>query len=311
MRGLSISLLVASFASLAICAQAGEDLPVKNFFGTVPNAAPAAPKTIGFYTLGCVAGAKALPADGPAWQAMRLSRNRNWGLPVLVNYIETMAQDARTIDGWPGLLVGDMSQPRGGPMISGHASHQTGLDVDIWFDPMPDRTLTRDERETRSATSYIKKGTDTELNRNKWTDSHSAMIKRAASYPEVQRIFVNAGIKKELCRWAGDDRGWLRKVRPWYRHEDHLHVRLRCPKGMTSCKAQNPTAAGDGCGENLTWWLSPARYKKATGPIRYKPELTIADLPAACRPVLAAGPDGIVIPAGAYVPQPRFRPKVN
>jgi murein endopeptidase len=30
-----------------------------------------------------------------------------------------------------GLLIGDMSQPRDGPMLYGHSSHQIGLDVDI------------------------------------------------------------------------------------------------------------------------------------------------------------------------------------
>ena len=96
---------------------------------------------------------------------------------------------------------------------------------DIWFDPMPPYVMTAQEREDRSATSYIKSGTNTKLRQDLWTDAHSRMIKRAASYPEVERIFVNAGVKKELCDSAGKDRAWLRKVRPWYLHDDHLHVR--------------------------------------------------------------------------------------
>ena len=294
-----------------LLAAEAQQRPVKQFFGEVATGSPAAAHSIGFYAKGCLAGGEALPVDGPAWQAMRLSRNRNWGTPGLVAFIEKLANDVRQFDGWSGLLVGDMSQPRGGPMISGHSSHQTGLDVDVWFDPMPDRVLSAQERETIGASSYIRQGTNTDLDVARWGEAHNRLIRRAASYPEVQRIFVNASIKKALCAWAGDDRAWLRKVRPWYRHEDHLHVRLHCPKGMKNCKRQDPTVAGDGCGDNLTWWLNPARYKPAKGPIRLKPELTMGDLPAACRNVLSAGADGIDIPHGPYAPLPRLRPQIN
>ena len=284
----------------------------KQLFAKVADPAPLSARSIGFYTRGCLAGAQQLSADGPQWQAMRLSRNRYWGMPELVAYIERLARDARVKDGWPGLLVGDMSQPRGGPMLSGHTSHQTGLDVDIWFDPMPDRILTAEERETVGATSYVKAGTNVELDESRWTEAHSRLVRRVVSYPEVQRIFVNPGIKKELCDWAGSDRAWLRKVRPWYKHDDHLHVRLRCPPGVAGCKAQDPTAAGDGCGGNLAWWLSPDRYKPAKGPIRYAPELTLADLPAACAGVLTVGPGGLPAEALAgTVPLPRLRSQTN
>jgi penicillin-insensitive murein endopeptidase len=303
-----LAILIAA-APLAV-AQAAEP-EARQLFAKVPTPAPLEARSIGFYTRGCLAGAKQLAVDGPAWQAMRLSRNRYWGMPELVAYIERLAKDARARDGWNGLLVGDMSQPRGGPMLTGHSSHQVGLDVDIWFDQMPDRTLSAGERENIGATSYIKKGTNTELDRSKWTEAHNRLIKRAASYPEVQRIFVNAGIKQELCNWAGSDRAWLRKVRPWYKHDDHLHVRLTCPKGMSGCKPQDPTPAGDGCGENLAWWLSDAPYKPAEGPIRYKPELTLKDLPAVCRQVLNAGLAEPVTIAAPEPPVPRQRPAIN
>ena len=118
--------------------------------------------------------------------------------------------------------------------------------------------------------------------------AHSRLIKRAASYPEVERIFVNAGVKKELCNTAGKDRAWLRKVRPWYLHDDHLHVRLSCPPGMAGCVAQDPVPEGDGCGENLRYWLSDAPY--AADRRRSRSEAAAAD--DACRPSLR-------LPAGA------------
>ena len=245
---------------------------------------------------------------------MRLSRNRYWGMPELVAYVEKLARDARAEDGWPGLLVGDLSQPRGGPMVSGHASHQIGLDVDIWFVPMPDRTLTPEEREAISAISLIKPGTNVQLDPALWTDGLGRLLKRAASYPEVERIFVNAGIKKKLCDTAGSDRAWLRKIRPWYKHDDHFHVRLSCPPGLAGCKGQEAVPAGDGCGENLAWWLGPAPYRPAPKPAKPAPDLTMASLPALCREVLEAGKSGDSAERPvdtANVPLPTARPKAN
>ena len=187
-----------------------------------------------------MAGAVALPPDGPHWQAMRLSRNRHWGLPVLVDYIQTLARDAAAQDGWPGLLVGDMAQPRGGPMLTGHASHQTGLDVDIWLMPMPDRRLSEREREDIPAPAVVEPGPH-EVFEDEWTPALGRLIRRAALDPRVERIFVAPGIKKELCETMGSDRTWMSKVRPYYGHHDHIHVRLSCPRG-TPCRAQDSSA---------------------------------------------------------------------
>ena len=309
MRSIHMAALILAFCT-ASGALAQDGVPAKQLFGKMLGPADLEARSIGFYSRGCLAGAQALAVNGPEWQVMRLSRNRYWGMPQLVDYIEKLAQDAQQKDGWPGLLVGDLSQPRGGPMLSGHSSHQIGLDVDIWFDPMPSRTLTVEERENLSARSYIKRGTNTKLDKSMWTEAHSRLIKRAASYPEVDRIFVNAGVKKELCRWAGRDRAWLRKVRPWYLHDDHLHVRLKCPEGMSGCRPQKPTEKGDGCGKNLSWWLSSIPYAppgKPPKPSKPKPAVTLAGLPDACRTVLDATASGGVVEV--RVPTPRPRPR--
>src|SRR6478609_9603913 len=178
--------------------------PAKMLFGAVSAPAPLAARAIGSYARGCLAGGVSLPINGPDWQVMRLSRNRNWGTPQLLDYLERLASDARARDGWPGLLVGDMAQPRGGPMITGHSSHQIGLDADVWLTPMPDRILTPQEREDITATSMLKDPftVDPAI----WTPLHTKLIKRAASYPQVSRIFVHPAIKKILCQQAGKDR---------------------------------------------------------------------------------------------------------
>ena len=197
---------------------------------------------IGSYAKGCLAGGTALPLDGPAWQAMRLSRNRVWGHPDLVAFIERLAIGAQG-DGWPGLLVGDMAQPRGGPMRTGHASHQIGLDVDLWLTPMPDRRLSGEERESISAVSMLKPGTRT-VDEALFTDARIALIRRASLDPEVARIFVHPAIKQAMCDRAAGDRAWLTKIRPWWGHDAHFHVRLACPPGETPVPRPGPAGTG-------------------------------------------------------------------
>ncbi|MTW19020.1 penicillin-insensitive murein endopeptidase [Rhodoplanes serenus] len=263
--------------------------PAKALFGRKATPTHMEARAIGFYSKGCLAGGTALPVNGPAWQVMRLSRNRNWGHPELVAMLERLAADARKA-GWPGLLVGDMSQPRGGPMLTGHASHQVGLDADIWLTPMPDRELTRKEREEMSATMVVARDR-TDVDPAVWTPGHVAVIRTAAKRPEVDRIFVNAAIKKALCRDAGADRGWLAKVRPYWGHDYHFHVRIHCPGGDPGCTPQPPVPNnGDGCGKELDWWfqdsvLHPPPPKEPPKP---RPPLTLAELPPACRMVLQA-----------------------
>jgi penicillin-insensitive murein DD-endopeptidase len=260
----------------------------KELFGRRTTPAAMATRSIGSYNKGCLAGAVALPINGPTWQVMRLSRNRNWGHPNLIRFLERLSARAAK-GGWPGLLVGDMSQPRGGPMLTGHASHQVGLDADIWLTPMPGRELTPLEREEMSATNVVA-ADRLDVDRSIWTESHGKLLRIAAEDPEVERIFVNAAIKKELCRDAGDNRSWLEKVRPWWGHDYHFHVRIRCPADSPDCKPQPPAPAGDGCGKDLNWWFSEAvlHPPPPKEPEKPKPSLTLAQLPAACRQVLNA-----------------------
>jgi penicillin-insensitive murein DD-endopeptidase len=270
--------------------------PAKVLFGAVSAPVPLAARAIGTYAKGCLSGATALPVDGPAWQAMRLSRNRNWGHPKLISLIEKLATEGKAKDGWPGLLVGDIAQPRGGPMLTGHASHQLGLDADIWLTPMPDRTLSREEREKIEATSML--GEDEQsVNRDVWTDGHLKILKRAASYPEVERIFVHPAIKQVLCYTAGTDRGWLSKVRPYWGHNFHFHVRISCPPGSADCSPQKPVPGDDGCGKELDDWLHMvAKTAPVPAPIpipqpptvaaKEKRPMTLDQMPAGCRVVL-------------------------
>jgi penicillin-insensitive murein endopeptidase len=256
----------------------------RDLFGAMSRPSAGMSVPTGGYARGCLAGAVQLPADGPGWQAMRLSRDRRWGTPELVNYIEALAEAVRQ-DGWPGILVGDMGQPRGGPTRTGHASHQIGLDVDIWLQPMPARILSAREREELSAISVLKRGSR-DVDPARFGEGQRLLIYRAARLPGVARIFVAPGIKKSLCSIRWRDPSFLSKVRPWYGHDDHIHVRLSCPAGAAACIEQDPVPPGDGCGAELDYWFTDAPYRPSTAPPA--PPLTMADLPRACEAVLTS-----------------------
>jgi penicillin-insensitive murein endopeptidase len=272
---------------LPVAVAADDMAPAKTLFGNVAkptqggNAA-----ALGTYAQGCLHGAVRLPADGPGWAVMRPSRNRAWGHPQLIGFIRELAAAAPAA-GWRGLLVGDLAQPRGGPMLTGHASHQIGLDVDIWLTPLPPGGVDATMRETIPATSVLREDS-LEADQTRLTGSAMALIRRAALLPEVDRIFVHPGIKRALCDQVDGDRGWLGKIRPWWGHDAHFHVRLRCPEGETACVRQSPPPSGDGCGEELAWWFTDEPWRPKVPPAPPPPPLTLADLPPACRSVLGA-----------------------
>jgi len=254
----------------------------------LPAAMPT--RVIGSYVRGCIAGAERMPINGDSWQVMRLSRNRNWGHPDMIALLKRLSAKAPKDAGWPGILVGDIGQPRGGPALSGHASHQLGLDADIWLTPMPDHMLSRGDREEMSAVMMVRPDR-LDIDPHVFTPGHLAVIRDAAQEPAVQRIFVNAAIKKALCREAKGDRGWLSKVRPWWGHDYHFHIRIKCPAGSSECEGQPEPAASEGCSAgDLAYWfkdsvLHPTPPKEPPKP---RPPMTLAQLPAGCRQVLAA-----------------------
>ncbi len=188
-------------------------VPAKELFGRKRRRLRrCTPRSIGFYAKGCIAGAKALPINGETWQVMRLSRNRNWGHPQLIALLERLSKKSTKVAGWNGLLVGDMSQPRGGPMLTGHASHQVGLDADIWLTPMPNAPSSRVWNAKKCLPTMMVAKSRTDIDPEVWTAGHGAVIRAAAEEPSVERIFVNAAIKKALCRDTNGSRAWLNKV---------------------------------------------------------------------------------------------------
>ena len=262
----------------------------KAAFGGVAFASTQAPAVHGGYAKGCLAGGEELPETGATWQAMRLSRNRNWAHPEMVEMVKKLSRVAARQPSWNGLYVGDMSQPRGGPMLTGHRSHQSGLDADIWMLPAKNLNLSVKERESISSISTRRsKGAFTN---DSWTRAHHEIIKAAAKDKRTERIFVFPGAKVKMCADEKGSKAWLRKVRPWYGHHYHFHIRLACPKGARGCKSQNPPPAGNGCADAQKWvddiLNPPAPKPRDPNAPKPKPrrEYKVADLPQKCTNVL-------------------------
>lgn len=273
---------------LLTATSAAAETEAKLFFGAVERGSAERAEPFGSYSRGCAAGLVELPETGPTWQAMRLSRNRNWAMPETVDFIQNLSRKAAE-NGWAGLYVGDLSQPRGGPMLTGHRSHQTGLDADIWLYPTQRMDLSRRERENISAIS-MRRERGAYVNAN-WTRAHHELVKAAAQDRRVARIFIFPGAKVQMCNDERGSRRWLRKVRPWWGHHYHMHVRLHCPRGARDCENQAPIPRGDGCEAARTWVrdiLNPPPPDPNAPAPKPRKELVLADLPQACTPLLRA-----------------------
>jgi len=274
--------LAVAVAAIAASAHAAGPPRAANAWSEIASPTSGPASAIGEFANGCLAGAAPLPPDGPGYAVIRLSRRRYFGHPDLVAFVEALGRQALAA-GLPPFYIGDMAQPRGGPLPFGHASHQTGLDVDIWFTADTRPSPSAAEREAPDLPSMLlpnRSGVDPAH----FGPGQISLLKLAASDPHVERIFVNPVIKLALCRgFGGATAGgaqWLHRLRPWWGHDDHFHVRLACPGGSPLCVEQNPVPEGDGCDAALEDWTHKLTPPKAALPP------AIRTPPAACRALL-------------------------
>jgi penicillin-insensitive murein endopeptidase len=223
-----------------------------------------------------------MPFSGPGWEVLRPQRNRFWGNPALLAFLKDVTSHTR---GLGSLLIADMAQPRGGHMSYGHGSHQTGLDVDILY-RLANAPLSEQERSEPAMDGVLL--SDATPNPELWGKSQVALVKTFARDPRVERIFVNAAIKRTLCREAGEDRSWLSVLRPWWGHDDHFHVRLKCPDGDEGCIPGPAIPAGDGCGAELESWITSGDWNSKPRPSGQPQHVHRPEMPAACRAILSA-----------------------
>jgi penicillin-insensitive murein endopeptidase len=277
--------LVRRAAVLALCliAATGAHALESNVWSRVETPTPGPPLAIGSAARGCLSGAATLPADGPGYEVIRLSRDRYYGLPATVSYVERLGLRSNAA-GLPMLYIGDMAQPRGGPLPFGHASHQTGIDVDIWFTFANGQRLPPSARETVFLPSMLMPSWKA-IDPKRFGPHQITLLQLAATDPRVDRIFVNPVIKATLCRILPErDHAWLGRLRPWWEHDDHFHVRLSCPADSPDCVRQAPVPPGDGCDAVLASWVRDQHPPPPNPPPPPQHKLPI--LPAACHAVL-------------------------
>jgi penicillin-insensitive murein endopeptidase len=274
MMRLVVSLIAAMGASAAVAQDWAQV--------TTPALGPA--QSIGFYTAGCLQGAEALPLEGPGYEVIRVSRNRYWGQPVTIEFVKALSEKVRAA-GQAHLYIGDIGQPRGGPMPSGHASHQTGLDTDVWFEREPGPRLQASQRENPRLRSLVLPD-DSGIDDSVFNQQHVTLLRLAAEMPHLDRIFINKWIKQRLCQTVTGNRAWLNKLVVWVGHDEHFHVRLHCPLGNPQCQPQAGYYSDDGCGEPLDIWFTRPPVKlppPGTPQVPFRPKL-----PAACAALLKA-----------------------
>lgn len=213
-------------------------------------------ESFGKYTDGHIFKSVPLKRNAPGIQTMRPAMAKFYGHTELRDFIYKLGK--QTINSGNGqLMIGDLSHKDGGELI-GHASHQNGLDVDIWF-YRPKDTITdlaNDQRDSSKFPHFLNPATN-EFYPNMWNTKLDNVLKMAASDSRVAKIFVNAGVKRRLCRIFPGEK-FLSKIRPWYRHHEHFHVRLKCPENSPSCENQPEIKSLDCSGDNIDWWFGPA-----------------------------------------------------
>lgn len=127
----------------------------------------------------------------------------------------------------PLLTLWDMSFPMGGT-VSGHVSHRNGLDLDVRYD-------------------YV--GTVMTMPNINY-DLLWSLVKTWVDTGKVKRMFVDSFVKRKLCKAHSGDEGateYLRRLRPYPAHDDHIHIRLNCPAEDTKCVDQVEVPPGSGC----------------------------------------------------------------
>lgn len=243
-------------------------------------------ESVGTYNNGCMIYPSELPQNGEGYRSPRFSRRHNFANPEMLKFIDDLSYRVKEKYG-KQILVSDISKNNGGPIPFLHSSHQTGLDADIWYRLYdPQQNLTQDDLENLQPVNMVSK--DWKNISEFWSVDNEDILRTAAQDSKVDRIFVNPVIKKQFCSKYKNE-PWQAKIRPWWRHNEHFHVRLKCPANSPECEMKGDPIKGSGCDGTLDWWFSeeaklPKTKKEAEGKITE--EEIFSRLPERCKEVL-------------------------
>jgi penicillin-insensitive murein endopeptidase len=195
--------------------------------------------SVGSPTDGALEGG--VPVEPSPHLSLRWPDGPRWALPRLVRMLHRAAR--RVEQRHPGsiLLVGELSNRDGGE-LSGHASHESGRDVDIgfYYIDASGRSV-RTDRLMRVG-SHGRVADDRRL---RFDDARNWRLIEAIltdSEVVVQNMFLADALSRRLLAFAersGVSKRILRRARAALRqpssgppHDDHLHVRIACPPGQ-------------------------------------------------------------------------------
>lgn len=208
-------------------------------------------QALGFYSNGSLENASHTGDSSPDFVKLFLWRDRAWSTFDMSTILQTTAASVHALhpDG-ERMQIGDIAQKVGG-FLSGHASHQNGLDADVAY-------FRKDHHEQDPAVNgfayiYVQKGgvLDPVFDVARNWDAYKAI----ADTGRLDRIFMDPVIKRGFCAYAKTTgelesrKELLRRLRPLENHQDHFHVRITCPIDSPKCQAQLPPPEGDGCNE--------------------------------------------------------------
>jgi murein endopeptidase len=169
---------------------------------------------------------------------------RAFGTRATVDFITRVISDVR--DAYPDvhvLAIGDISAEHGGP-ITEHHSHQSGRDADIGLIYL--------EQPAGFPASFVRATED-----NLDAEATFALVRAFAETADedggVQVMFLDYDVQAMLYRWAKAhdvDEDFLDRLFQYPHgrdssdglvhhepnHDNHLHVRFKCPRGDSACR---------------------------------------------------------------------------
>jgi penicillin-insensitive murein endopeptidase len=246
MRGIFIGCVASSVLSIAVVHDARASSA--HHATQVAHAIPTG-RSIGSPTAGHLLNGAHL-VDAPYLRVMPADQagDVRWGLGALVGMIDRVAMHVRHL--FPGavLNVGHLSK-NGGGEIEQHASHESGRDADLPFyvEDARHRQIFADHM-----VSFRADGTAPSWPGAHFDDGKNwALVASVLEDPvaRVTHIFVSSPLRLRLLAFAAHagvpealrTRAAFAMVQPHgtLPHDDHFHVRIGCPAGMTGC-IENP-----------------------------------------------------------------------
>lgn len=209
---------------------------------------------------------------------MRTDQRRYFGHPDLVMFIQRLSRQVSNL-GMGTVLIGDMGMPAGGRFNGGHASHQTGLDVDIFLQ-LPKTRWTSAQLLRPQALDLVSRD-GKHVVPTLWKPEIFSLIKLAAQIKTSRAFLLIRRLSNNFALMRAPIATGCAKCDHWFQHRAHMHVRLRCPADSLECEDQPLPPPGDGCGAELQSWFEPPK------PGTTKPEKkTPPPLPPSCQALL-------------------------